>query len=587
MAQVSSLSRLGSPLEPISGDQVARERELFQAFGFGPPRNTKPGLMLDPFGVWPRAHNAFPSLVRRASTGTVMAVIRGASNHVTSRDGSAYLFESPDLGRTWTTPTLIAAGTATHTDLRDPCISEGRDGRLWLVYFLASASLAAAGVYVKYSPDGGVNWSPQVRVDSLPYAAVSGPVVQLASGRLIVPFYGRFGAETIDSVWIGYSDDNGVTWAQTRILNGQTLGTPLQEPWISRKPGGDDLLMTYRYGTAANIGASYTANATGITGWSAAAAMFSGTGRPSSTWLTTGEAIVQYRNLGNVRHLARACDSPESASGWGRPYVARNCQGAGQGSVGLWTYGQAIEVGRGAMLGLWSEENNAGTVSKVYATGFARGGGMTPLGPVPDNASAIACLYDRVEVAVDMLAGKGSLYPNVPPELTVLSGNLTALEVTNNLGIWVLSSAVADGTPDRAYVDTGVSDVAIEADFAGTVQSGYALLFRLVDASNYLMFTVENTFLNLRLYKVVAGVATQLANLAQPTPADSWQTLRVEARGSLIACFRNGYPALIYNLTAGAEQNTFNTPTKHGLSLNAQSGGSHFCRRFTIWSYGL
>jgi hypothetical protein len=101
------------------------------------------------------------------------------------------------------------------------------------------------------------------------------------------------------------------------------------------------------------------------------------------------------------------------------------------------------------------------------------------------------------------------------------------------------------------------------------------------------MFTIESGFTTLRLYKVVAGVSTQLGTLSQPTPADAWNTLRVEARGTLISCLRNGYPVVIYNLVAGTEASTFTSPTKHGLALNAPAGGSHFCRRFTIWSFGL
>jgi hypothetical protein len=562
------------------------DTRAFCAGGFGPPRNLKQVRMLDPLGTYPTPHNAFPSLVRRSTDGVIYAVFRSATNHSAARDGKIYIITSSDLGRTWSAPTLIIAGDATLTDARDPCISQSRDGsRLYCTYFKANASNVAGGVYFKWSTNG-TGWSAEVRIEAQPYSASSAPAVQLATGRIIVPFYGRSGAETIDSAYIAYSDNDGTSWSTARIINGTTLAANIDEPWISQKPGADNLFMTYRYGS--NIGASYTDNSagTGIAGWSTAAAITIGTGRPSNVWLSDNTAMVHYRNGGNVRFLARMSDSPEFASSWGKPYVVRNCQGAGAGSVGLWTYSQAIEIGNGVCLALFAEENSTATTSKLFATTFARGGGNTPLGPIPDNWSAVASLYDRTEYAMDMLGGRGS-WPLVPPDLQVIAGALTAIEMPGNADINVLSSASADNVPDRAIVETGIEDVDIEADFYGSVQSGYAIIFRVVDASNFLMFTVETTFTNLRLYKVVAGVATQLGTIAGIAPADSWQTLKVSVRGSLILCARNGDTNIGYQLAAGAEQTQFMTPTKHGISLNAQSGGSHFCRRLVITSFGL
>lgn len=587
MGTRSSLSRLASPLSPTEQTQVARRADLWQAGSFGPARNLKQPIVLDPFGIWDKTHNAFPSVTFRAD-GTLFAVFRSATNHTAARDGNVHQMVSMDLGRTWSLPVQSFAPAAAGTDRRDPCVSTSNDGTtLYMSYFVGTASVPGNGVYFRKSTDQGATWSSAVRVDgTILSSAASAPVVQLASGRLILPFYGYTTGQTWNSTWIAHSDDNGVTWATTRVFNGQTATQHYSEPWISRKPGADNLFMTYRVGTAANIGSSYTENADGITGWSAPAVISVGTGRPSNVWLSTGEAIVTYRNLGNVRQISRICDSPEFASGWGEPYVLRNSQGAGTGSAGLWTYGQLVEVGNGVCAGLFAEENGAATVSKVFATAVARGGGPTPLGPIPDNWSAMASGYDRLEFAFDMTGGRGT-YPLVPPELSTLAGALTAFEMPGNSDINILSSANADNVPDRGYVDLGVADVDIEAEIYQSVQSGAGIIFRVVDASNFLLYTVETGGANFRLYKVVAGAATQLATVARTMPMPFWNKFRVQCHGVVMYTYHMDVLVHTYSLAVGTERDLFTSATKHGLSLNAQSGGTHGCRKFTIRSIGL
>jgi hypothetical protein len=112
-----------------------------------------------------------------------------------------------------------------------------------------------------------------------------------------------------------------------------------------------------------------------------------------------------------------------------------------------------------------------------------------------------------------------------------------------------------------------------------TVQSGFGLLARVVNANTYLMLTPETGGANLRLYKISAGVATQLTTVAATVWDASWARLRMVLRGRRIQCFLDGQALLRHDLSP-ADMTTFGGQTRHGIKLNAQSTGSHQCRRF-------
>jgi hypothetical protein len=138
--------------------------------------------------------------------------------------------------------------------------------------------------------------------------------------------------------------------------------------------------------------------------------------------------------------------------------------------------------------------------------------------------------------------------------------------------------------PDFAVVDIRQGDCDITADLMWTgTQSGHGVIFRGIDASNYLMATYETAGANLRLYKVVAGTATQLAvATAVPDFASRWTRHNVVSRGQWVWITINGQNIISYNLAG--DYATFNTATSNraGLKLNAQSGAAHFCRRFIV-----
>lgn len=555
---------LGSGITATDAVNKSQLDTYSRAAGVGTLRALRPAVSWGQDSVTTSIqHTAFPSVVALRDGSLAMLVRRG-SNHSAARDGGIWYTSSTDGGRSWAAPSQLWAASG-GVEYRDPCISLSADGsKLYVTYFKASAAAPAAGCYFRTIISGVA--SAEVRIDGAkPYAACSAPVVELASGRLLVPFYGKdAGGDVYDSVYLAYSDNGGTSWSQTgKIYNGIGVSLDLQEPWISRKPGANDLFMTFRYGNSANIAYGTTTLTTGFS-WSALTLAFAGTGRPSTVWLSTGEIIATYRDTNGQLMWTRMY----SGGAWYPPTLARRTP-----SGGFWTYGHPIEIAPGMALCPFAEEPSGSAVSKIYLTALSRGGGSSPLGLVPPDALAVATNYDVIDYETTFKERPSGA---MGPEWTTLSGALT---VTSD---GYLSSVTADATPDRAMVDVNNPNVTIEADFFMTVQSGVAILLRVVDASNFLMFTVETAGANARLYKVVAGVATQLATAAVSIALNSWNTLRVEVTDTLIRGYVNSTVAIGYILAAGAEASTFTSPTRHGVGLNAQSGGLHYCRRFLV-----
>ena len=133
-------------------------------------------------------------------------------------------------------------------------MSVSRDGtRMYLTYFKGTSAVAAAGAFLRVSTDQGQTWGPEVRMDTLPYAAICAPLVELGTGDLLGFLYGHSGSETQDSVWLVRSSDQGQTWqAPVRLVNGVTDARNYQEPWAVQR--GDQLVVLFRWGSGDGIG---------------------------------------------------------------------------------------------------------------------------------------------------------------------------------------------------------------------------------------------------------------------------------------------------------------------------------------------
>lgn len=510
------------------------------------------------------AHSAFPS-VAIMTDGTMIMVYRQGTDHSATRDGVIKKATSTDNGRTWSAPTTLMSGAA-GTDLRDPCISLSRDGtKLYLTYFKATSILAAAGVFFRSSTDAGANWATEVRVDAtLPYAASSGPVVELDNNTLVVPYYGRSGAETWDSVWTGKSTNGGTTWpTNTRILNGQTATNHYQEPWIALS--GQTAVLSYRHGTAASIGMIKSTDNT--VNWSAASAKFAGTGRATIFWANADTLACIYRKLSGGDAVIRS--SRDTGTSW---YPERFIE-ASASLAGWMTYAGVARLSNGASVCVLANEVSTSN-SRVHTTYIGESGVITPFGAIPNGAEAGASNLDGVAFATCFEQPDGTLgYP-----WTVVTGAVT---VTNG----ELLSASADNVVDIVSINTSQNDMEVEAEIynggTATMQSGSAIIFRMTAPTTYLMWTIETQGGNFRLYQVVSGTATQIAIATPGTPSFSFNTYnkyKVIARGDKILCFFNDVMWINYDATSILS--TFSTGFLAGIKLNSQGTTTHKCRRF-------
>lgn len=95
---------------------------------------------------------------------------------------------------------------------------------------------------------------------------------------------------------------------------------------------------------------------------------------------------------------------------------------------------------------------------------------------------------------------------------------------------------------DRLRFSDGTLSVRVKA-LDGKLDQGGGLVWRLTDANNYYLCRYNPLEKNLRVYKVVAGVRTQLAATEDlGVPAGAWFTVSVRHAGDKIDCSLDGKP---------------------------------------------
>lgn len=161
-----------------------------------------------------------PTLVI-SKKGTILCFCEGRKNSASDNGNiDIVLKRSDDNGKTWgANQVLVDAGEDRYGN-PVPVILES--GRILLVFgwSVASSSMSSK-VFVMYSDDDGVTWSPEKEItDQIRIATrsiyMTGPVHGIIKtrepkkGRILIPLYGK----TSNSLPVAtiYSDDNGETW---------------------------------------------------------------------------------------------------------------------------------------------------------------------------------------------------------------------------------------------------------------------------------------------------------------------------------------------------------------------------------------
>lgn len=551
------------------------------ASGAGTVRAYKP---IRPYGG-DTDHSAYPGVVVLRNNKVLMCWRVASTSSITT---SAFRgATSTDMGKTWSASFLLWNATS-GIDVHDSQLSLSRSGtRIYLTYYKAASGFPNNGVFFRYSDDEGVNWSAEVRVDSVvSRAASSAPCVELDNGTLVIPFYGRLGSETWDSCWTSKSTNGGTTWqAPVRIINGESAADHRQDPFISMR--GQNGVMTYRHGATSQIGVSTTSDNT--TNWSGATAKFAGTGRPATCWVNEGVLACVYRSTANGDALIRS--SRDNGANWTPP---RLVEPAWNSTGGMSNAAMDRVSSDCAILVMGNEAATA--QSRIFVSYVGEAGAVTPFGALPSQQDMAWDNNEFQMFATNFEQTNGTL---TPYPWYVITGAVTVTDGE-------LQSNSADGVVDIAAVYTGTNDMEVEAEIncggTGTIQSGAALVFRMASSNSYLMLVVENQGVNYRLYKVVSGVATILErngdspgapfdyNVGIRTlPFNQYVKYKVICRERFIWVFINDqwitlnasvpFPSA---MLSAADYATFSGARFAGVRLNSQSTTVHKCRYFSV-----
>lgn len=486
------------------------------------------GLMIGSNRIMPGVdarYSAFPCITELADGRLFMVWFEG-TDHVTSRDGIVRGSYSSDNGLTWSTATTVLSMAS--TDLRDPTVSTNADKSVvYLTYFKGTNAVPANGFFIRSGDANGTNFGAETRIEAQPYAAGCSPVVLMANGNLLATWYGKaVGTDAYDSVWIATSSNGGTVWsAPTKIVDGVAAGMDMQEPWAT--VSGNNVIITHRRGNAANIGRIASSN-NGVT-WGTSVTLFAGTGRPATIVTSSGMMIVSYRDP-SVQFAAQhglIRYSQDLGITWSG---ARMLEPA---ASGFWVYTAMYETIRNQILAVSAVEES-GTSAKLSTRYLSIGSGVSPTGDItPDFVNRTTERITSI-VAVDDFHR-----PNAP----FATGDRTndGVKWNSQGGATIYESALDDRSVTGThvhYVRTMSTSHEVEAETSWSTNSGLALILRLQDQNNFLMATVEGNGVSARIYKIVAGVATQLGTTGTVSvPSGIWHKMRFSAVGNNLRFF--------------------------------------------------
>lgn len=297
-----------------------------------------------PLTIGQTQHCAFPSLTRMPN-GETHLVYRRGSDHAASRDGEIWRAVSRDGGRTYSDATRLRTGG----DHRDPNISYAR-GAAWLSWFVGTTTNPAAGAYVMRE------WGPTVRIDGLPYAAITAPVIELPNGELGAVFYGRLSGDSRDTCWMAWSADDGRTWTKNRVTNQLGAGLDTNEPFAV--VDGNLVHVFYRWGASYGI-AMRSTSGSGHSGWTPERPILAGaTGRPTVLRTAAGMLVMVYRDLAS--RAAELAWSNDHGQSWAQGLLMLD---APAGSPNGMTYAAMVEPEPGVVRGVVGMEKADGSSS--------------------------------------------------------------------------------------------------------------------------------------------------------------------------------------------------------------------------------
>ncbi|MBN1435836.1 MAG: exo-alpha-sialidase [Sedimentisphaerales bacterium] len=425
-------------------------------------------------------YEAFPDITR-LQDGRLMAVFYEGYSHISLPNasypygGRIMAVTSSDEGVTWGSPSVVCDSPV---DDRDPQITQLSDGRLLSTFFLYNSSYQVLGVYYVESNDGGVTWSAPQMLAPAPYA-VSSPVRQLSSGRLIEGLYYSIGQQCGAVI---LSDDNGYTWSSPidipnntgLLLDAETDVIELADGslWAAERSSNNLL----HYATSIDEGQT----------WSESLPLDFRADAPYLLRVQDDIILMGYRGYNDygVQYTALRYSLNEAAT-WSSPITIDSVNGA---------YVSMVELNDGSVLAVYYEEGAGSDICARVIT-------ITPITVVPNTTP----LFDSME---SYTTGEGMLVDGSYDWFKGLNGsspgassNSAALDIVTG-GISSAARCAGNSTHTNTWTGSALEFEPISrgtVDVSVLVYAGYASRFVIYVQGDGLMGSADG-YVWLQLY---------------------------------------------------------------------------------------
>jgi len=133
--------------------------------------------------------------------------------------------QSDDWGKTWHASRLLVDVAEGDMNVQAPALLRARNGDVFLAALRAHPGSVSSTMCLFKSVDGGNTFAPLDPLWSRSKGQLlqggTSSLLQLASGRLLLPYHGGSGSQfrQKNSVWCLYSDDHGDSWTRSNAID--------------------------------------------------------------------------------------------------------------------------------------------------------------------------------------------------------------------------------------------------------------------------------------------------------------------------------------------------------------------------------
>lgn len=304
----------------------------------------------------------FPGLCI-SNTGELMVAYRKSTNHHQDAAATICARWSSNGGASWSSESTIYSPGV---DPRDATLCRLADGRIALTTF-HYASPSSYGTRILFSSDHGRTFGSPVTLSptiSTRVNACSGPVVEMAGGKLLVAIYGDAVDGAYQSASVMSSTDGGATWGNETVIAdgpgsiGDAYGPESQggfyEPFLHTLHDGS-VLAAVRHDREK---VWFTHTTDGTTWSTITKSSLARGGRPAICQVAATGALVESDRRDTYQMYSTSWDGGAT---WPNSNVTIDSGFRG-------AYSQMVEVSSGRLAHVWAMESGDGSVSTLKFT---------------------------------------------------------------------------------------------------------------------------------------------------------------------------------------------------------------------------